>query len=117
MLVQDGGVMYDDFQIKIFDISVLEKQIHNLIEKDVIMKKVDLYRYVFSNYLHDLSFHSVNLRRNRNERHTSDKRVSGPIVTNSLNWKKWKLTISPRGKKVAPLLPIIARCYATTTIV
>ena len=46
----------------------------------------------------------------------SDKKVFVYIATNILNWKKWKPTTSPPGKKVAQRWQGIARCFAEIAI-
>ena len=44
----DWGAMYDEFGEKVYDTAALEKQIHDLMEDDEIMKKSGIYRYVRS---------------------------------------------------------------------
>jgi len=50
----DWGAMYDEFHENTYDTDALEKQIHDLMEDDEIMKKAGIYRYVLSGVLRDL---------------------------------------------------------------
>lgn len=61
----DWGAMYDEFHDTIYDIAALEKQIHDLMEDDEIMKKAGIYRYVLSGDLRDLSFRTFDKKQKR----------------------------------------------------
>ena len=52
----DWGEMFDKYGDGVYDTAALEKQIHDLMEDDEIMKKSGIYRYVLSGDLRDLSF-------------------------------------------------------------
>ncbi len=61
----DWGAMYDEFHENTYDIVALEKQIHDLMEDDEIMKKAGIYRYVLSGDLRDLSFRTFDKKQKR----------------------------------------------------
>lgn len=61
----DWGAMYDEFGENNYDIAALEKQIHDLMEDDEIMKKSGIYRYVLSGDLRDLSFRTFDKKQKR----------------------------------------------------
>ena len=61
----DWGAMYDEFGENVYDTAVLEKQIHDLMEDDEIMKKSGIYRYVLSGDLRDLSFRTFDKKQKR----------------------------------------------------
>lgn len=61
----DWGAMYDEFGDNNYDTAALEKQIHNLMEDDEIMKKSGIYRYVLSGDLRDLSFRTFDKKQKR----------------------------------------------------
>lgn len=61
----DWGAMFDEFGENIYDINALEKQIHDLMEDDEIMKKSGIYRYVLSGDLRDLSFRAFDKKQKR----------------------------------------------------
>lgn len=61
----DWGAMYDEFCNNIYDTDKLEKQIHDLMEDDEIMKKSGIYRYVLSGDLRDLSFRAFDKKQKR----------------------------------------------------
>lgn len=61
----DWGELYDEFGDGVYDTSALEKQIHNLMEDDEIMKKSGIYRYVLSGDLRDLSFRAFDKKQKR----------------------------------------------------
>lgn len=51
----DWGAMFDEFGENTYDTAALEKQIHDFMEDDEIMKKSGIYRNVLSGELRDLS--------------------------------------------------------------
>lgn len=57
--------MYDEFHENTYDTVALEKQIHDLMEDDEIMKKAGIYRYVLSGDLRDLSFRTFDKKQKR----------------------------------------------------
>lgn len=61
----DWGAMYDEFGENTYDTAALEKQIHDLMEDDEIMKKAGIYRYVLSGDLRDLSFRAFDKKQKR----------------------------------------------------
>lgn len=61
----DWGAMYDGFHENDYDTAALEKQIHDLMEDDEIMKKSGIYRYVLSGDLRDLSFRTFDKKQKR----------------------------------------------------
>lgn len=61
----DWGAMYDEFGENVYDTAALEKQIHELMEDDEIMKKSGIYRYVLSGDLRDLSFRTFDKKQKR----------------------------------------------------
>ncbi len=61
----DWGAMYDEFGDGVYDTAELEKQIHDLMEDDEIMKKSGIYRYVLSGDLRDLSFRAFDKKQKR----------------------------------------------------
>lgn len=61
----DWGAMYDEFGENTYDTAALEKQIHDLMEDDEIMKKAGIYRYVLSGDLRDLSFRTFDKKQKR----------------------------------------------------
>ena len=61
----DWGAMYDEFGENVYDTAFLEKQIHDLMEDDEIMKKSGIYRYVLSGDLRDLSFRTFDKKQKR----------------------------------------------------
>ena len=61
----DWGAMYDEFGDNTYDTAELEKQIHDLMEDDEIMKKAGIYRYVLSGDLRDLSFRAFDKKQKR----------------------------------------------------
>lgn len=61
----DWAEMYDTFGENTYDINALEKQIHDLMEDDEIMKKAGIYRYVLSGDLRDLSFRTFDKKQKR----------------------------------------------------
>lgn len=61
----DWGAMFDEFSENIYDVNALEKQIHDLMEDDEIMKKSGIYRYVLSGDLRDLSFRAFDKKQKR----------------------------------------------------
>lgn len=61
----DWGAMYDEFGSGIYDTKELERQIHDLMEDDEIMKKTGIYRYVLSGDLRDLSFRTFDKKQKR----------------------------------------------------
>ncbi len=61
----DWGALYDEFGDGIYDTAALEKQIHDLMEDDEIMKKSGIYRYVLSGDLRDLSFRAFDRKQKR----------------------------------------------------
>lgn len=61
----DWGAMYDEFGQNVYDTAALEKQIHDLMEDDEIMKKPGIYRYVLSGDLRDLSFRGFDKKQKR----------------------------------------------------
>ena len=61
----DWGTMFDEFGEGVYDTDVLEKQIHDLMEDDEIMKKSGIYRYVLSEDLRDLSFRTFDKKQKR----------------------------------------------------
>ena len=61
----DWGAMYDEFGENVYDTVALEKQIHDLMEDDEIMKKSGIYRYVLSGDLRDLSFRTFDKKQKR----------------------------------------------------
>lgn len=61
----DWGAMYDEFGENTYDTAELEKQIHDLMEDDEIMKKSGIYRYVLSGDLRDLSFRTFDKKQKR----------------------------------------------------
>lgn len=61
----DWGALYDEFNEEIYDTELLEKQIHDLMEDDEIMKKSGIYRYVLSGDLRDLSFRTFDKKQKR----------------------------------------------------
>ena len=61
----DWGAMYDEFGENVYDTAALEKQIHDLMEDDEIMKKSGIYRYVLSGDLRDLSFRTFDKKQKR----------------------------------------------------
>ena len=61
----DWAEMFDEFGDINFDTTELEKQIHDLMEDDEIMKKSGIYRYVLSGDLRDLSFRTFDKKQKR----------------------------------------------------
>jgi hypothetical protein len=61
----DWGALYDEFGDAVYDTASLEKQIHDLMEDDEIMKKSGIYRYVLSGDLRDLSFRAFDKKQKR----------------------------------------------------
>jgi hypothetical protein len=61
----DWGTLYDEFGEAVYDTASLEKQIHDLMEDDEIMKKSGIYRYVLSGDLRDLSFRAFDKKQKR----------------------------------------------------
>ena len=61
----DWGAMYDEFYENIYDTDSLERQIHDLMEDDEIIKKPGIYRYVLSGDLRDLSFRTFDKKQKR----------------------------------------------------
>lgn len=61
----DWGAMYEEFGENVYDTDALEKQIHDLMEDDEIMKKAGIYRYVVSGDLRDLSFRAFDKKQKR----------------------------------------------------
>ena len=61
----DWGAMYDEFGENVYNTATLEKQIHDLMEDDEIMKKSGIYRYVLSGDLRDLSFRTFDKKQKR----------------------------------------------------
>ena len=61
----DWAEMFDEFGNMDFDTVELEKQIHDLMEDDEIMKKSGIYRYVLSGDLRDLSFRTFDKKQKR----------------------------------------------------
>lgn len=61
----DWGAIYDEFSGNVYDTVALEKQIHDLMEDDEIMKKSGIYRYVLSGDLRDLSFRAFDRKQKR----------------------------------------------------
>ena len=61
----DWGAMYEEFGEGVYDTEALEKQIHDLMEDDEIMKKSGIYRYVLSGDLRDLSFRTFDKKQKR----------------------------------------------------
>lgn len=61
----DWAEMFDEFGNMDFDTAELEKQIHDLMEDDEIMKKSGIYRYVLSGDLRDLSFRTFDKKQKR----------------------------------------------------
>ena len=61
----DWGAMYDEFGENVYDTAALEKQVHDLMEDDEIMKKPGIYRYVLSGDLRDLSFRTFDKKQKR----------------------------------------------------
>lgn len=59
------GAMFEQFGENTYDITELEKQIHDLMEDDEIMKKSGIYRYVLSGDLRDLSFRTFDKKQKR----------------------------------------------------
>ena len=60
----DWGAMFDDFGDNEYDVDMLEKQIHDLMEDDEV-KKSGIYRYVLSGDLRDLSFRTFGKKQKR----------------------------------------------------
>lgn len=61
----DWGEMFEEFGENTYDTAALEKQIHDLMEDDEIMKKSGIYRYVLSGDLRDLSFRAFDKKMKR----------------------------------------------------
>lgn len=61
----DWGAMYDEFHENTYDTTELEKQVHDLMEDDEIMKKPGIYRYVLSGDLQALSFRTFDKKQKR----------------------------------------------------
>ena len=61
----DWGYLYDTYHENIYDTDALEKQIHELMEDDEIMKKSGIYSYVLSGDLRDLSFRTFDKKQKR----------------------------------------------------
>ena len=61
----DWGEMFDKFGDVTYDTDALERQIHDLMEDDEIMKKSGIYRYVLSGELRDLSFRTFDKKQKR----------------------------------------------------
>lgn len=61
----DWGAMHDEFGENVYDTAALERQIHDLMEDDEIMKKPGIYRYVLSGDLRDLSFRTFDKKQKR----------------------------------------------------
>uniref|UniRef100_UPI003AB516DB HNH endonuclease n=1 Tax=Rikenella microfusus TaxID=28139 RepID=UPI003AB516DB len=61
----DWGEMFEEFGENTYDTALLEKQIHDLMEDDDIMKKSGIYRYVLSGDLRDLSFRAFDRKMKR----------------------------------------------------
>ena len=61
----DWGEMFDKYGDGVYDTVALEKQIHDLMEDDEIMKKSGIYRYVLSGDLRDLSFRIFDKKQKR----------------------------------------------------
>ena len=57
--------MFDKCGDGVYDTAALEKQIHDLMEDDEIMKKSGIYRYVLSGDLRDLSFQTLDKKQKR----------------------------------------------------
>ncbi len=110
----DWGAIYDEFGENVYDTTALEKQIHDLMEDDEIMRKSGIYRYVLSGDLRDLSFRPST--RSRNARPTSGSRAFAPIAASTSSWKRWRPTISRRGKRAVRPWRRIAKCFARIAI-
>lgn len=54
--------------------------------------------------------------RNKSVKHTSGRREFAYIVVNTSNWRKWKQTISPLGKKAVRQWQRIVKCFAEIVI-
>lgn len=61
----DWGEIFDKYGDGVYDTAALEKQIHDLMEDDEIMKKSGIYRYVLSGDLRDLSFRTFDKKQKR----------------------------------------------------
>ncbi len=61
----DWGYLYDTYHDQIYDTAALERQIHDLMEDDEIMKKSGIYSYVLSGDLRDLSFRTFDKKQKR----------------------------------------------------
>lgn len=61
----DWGAIFDEFSENIYDVNLLEKQIHDLMEDDEIQKKSGVYRYVLSGDLRELSFRAFDKKQKR----------------------------------------------------
>lgn len=61
----DWGEIFDKYGDGVYDTAALEKQIHDLMEDDEIMKKSGIYRYVLSGDLRDLSFRTFDKKMKR----------------------------------------------------
>ena len=59
------GAMFEQFGDETYDVVALEKQIHDLMEDDEIMKKAGIYRFERSGDLRDLSFRTFNKKQKR----------------------------------------------------
>mgnify|MGYP000169951432 FL=1 len=94
--------MFDEFGECVYDTEALEKQICDLMEDDEIMRKSGIYRYVLSGDLRNLSFRTFD-KKTKSAKLTSDRKEFAYIATSTLNWRKWKQTTSPLGKKVVRL--------------
>lgn len=61
----DWGAMFEEFGTQVYDTQALEKEIHDLMEDDEIMKKSGIYRYVLSGDVRDLSFRAFDKKQKR----------------------------------------------------
>ena len=106
--------MFDKCGDGVYDTAALEKQIHDLMEDDEIMKKSGIYRYVLSGDLRDLSFRTFDKKQKRE----AYERQKGICVHCGKHFEleKWKLIISPHGKKEVLLWLKIARCFVRIAI-
>nr|WP_239469513.1 hypothetical protein [Bacteroides caecigallinarum] len=106
--------MFDKYGDGVYDTAALEKQIHDLMEDDEIMKKSGIYRYVLSGNLRDLSFRTFDKKQKREAyEHQKDICVH---CGKHFELEKWKLIISHHGKMEVLLWLKIARCFVRIAI-
>ena len=108
----DWGAMYDEFGENVYDTVALEKQIHDLMEDDEIMKKSGIYRYVLSGDLRDLSFRTFDKKQKRE----AYERQQGICVHCGKHFELEEMEASRRGKKAVRLWRRIAKCFARIVI-